>query len=337
MKRRAFICGLSGPYLSLGEADFLAAAKPAGIILFARNVENPEQVRRLIKEAREEAGSDILVMVDQEGGRVQRLTEPHWPRYPAALAFGRLRERDREWARAAARLCAQAMAHDLHVLGFNTACAPVLDAPVAGANDIIGDRAYGNSVAAVAELGGAVAEGLLAGGILPVMKHIPGHGRATADSHLALPVVHTPLEELQATDFAPFRALNALPVAMTAHVVFTAADAENPATISAKVIGETIRGFIGFNGLLMSDDLSMHALSGALEDRTCASLAAGCDLALHCNGKMEEMASVAMAAPHLEGEALKRFEAALAVLKEPEPFDAREAEAARAEALAERV
>ncbi len=241
------------------------------------------------------------MLVDQEGGRVQRLAEPHWPRYPAARAFARLRDADRERAKQAARLCARAMAHDLHALGFNTTCAPVLDVPVPGADNIIGDRAYGDNIESVIELGGAVAEGLLAGGILPVMKHIPGHGRAMADSHLALPVVDTPLDELQASDFAPFRALRHLPMAMTAHVVFTAIDADAPVTVSAKAIDEVIRGFIGFDGLLMSDDLSMQALSGTLEERTRASLAAGCDLALHCNGKMEEMTTVAMASPPLEG------------------------------------
>ncbi len=334
MNRRAFICGLSGSSLTVGEADFLAAAQPAGIILFARNVANPEQVRGLIEKASEAASGRILMLVDQEGGRVQRLAEPHWPRYPAASALGRLRAADPERAKRAARLCARAMAHDLHALGFNTACAPVLDVPVPGADNIIGGRAYGGDVEAVTELGGAVAEGLLAGGILPVMKHIPGHGRATADSHLALPVVDTPLSDLQAADFAPFRALNALPMAMTAHVVFKAIDADAPATVSAKAIKAIIRGFIGFDGLLMSDDLSMHALSGTLEERTRASLAAGCDLALHCNGRMEEMAAVAMASPYLAGRALQRFEAALANLREPEPFNREEAEEARAEALA---
>ncbi len=334
MNQRAFICGLSGPALSLGEADFLAAARPAGIILFARNVQSPEQVKRLIEEAREAAQGEVLALVDQEGGRVQRLAGPHWPRYPAARAFARLRAADRERAKYVARLCARAMAHDLHALGFNTTCAPVLDVPVPGADNIIGDRAYGDDVETVIELGGAVAEGLLAGGILPVMKHIPGHGRAMADSHLALPMVYTPLDELQASDFAPFRALKHLPMAMTAHVVYTAVDADAPATVSAKAINEVIRGFIGFDGLLMSDDLSMRALSGTLEERTRASLAAGCDLALHCNGKMEEMAAVAAASPALEGPALRRFETALAALKEPEPFAREEAEEARAEALA---
>jgi beta-N-acetylhexosaminidase len=226
------------------------------------------------------------------------------------------------------------MARDLHALGFNTTCAPVLDVPVPGADSVIGNRAYGEDAAAVIELGGVVAEGLLAGGILPVMKHIPGHGRAMADSHLALPVVDTPIRELEQTDFAPFRALKYLPMAMTAHVVFTAVDASAPVTVSTKAIQEVIRGHIGFEGLLMTDDLSMQALSGSLEERVAASLAAGCDLALHCNGNMEEMSVIATAAPALDGLPLARFERALAALREPEPFAAAEAEEARAEALA---
>jgi beta-N-acetylhexosaminidase len=334
LSQRAFICGLSGPNLSPAEAAFLAAARPAGLILFARNVEDPDQVRRLIAAARTAAGEKVLVLVDQEGGRVQRLCAPHWRRYPAARAFGGLRRTSSERAKEAARLCARAMACDLHALGFNATCAPVLDVPVAGADNIIGDRAYGEDAAAVIELGGAAAEGLLAGGILPVMKHIPGHGRAMADSHLALPVVDTPAGELERSDFAPFRALKFLPVAMTAHVVFTAIDASAPVTVSPKAVQEVIRGFIGFEGLLMSDDLSMQALSGPVDGRVAASLAAGCDLALHCNGNMEEMAAVAAAAPVLDGKALVRFERALAALREPEPFAATEAEEARAEALA---
>jgi beta-N-acetylhexosaminidase len=332
--QRAFICGLSSLTLSPSEADFLAATRPAGIILFARNVQTPEQVASLVADAGRAASCEMLVLVDQEGGRVQRLSAPHWPRYPAARAFARLYGKDREHAKRAAWLSARAMAHDLHALGFNTTCAPVLDVPVPGADNIIGDRAYGEDIQTVIELGGAVADGLLAGGILPVIKHIPGHGRAMADSHLALPVVDTPLAELEAMDFAPFRALARLPMAMTAHVVFTAIDANAPVTISPKAIAGTIRGFIGFDGLLMSDDLSMQALSGTLEERTRASLAAGCDVALHCNGKMEEMAAVAKNSPVLEGAARRRFEAALAARREPQPFAHAEAEEARAEALA---
>jgi beta-N-acetylhexosaminidase len=339
VQRRAFICGLSGLALTPAERDFLGQAHPAGLILFARNVESPDQVRRLIADAKEAAGGDgrMLVMVDQEGGRVQRLREPHWPRYPAARAFSNLRRDDRERAKEAAYLCARMMAHDLHDLGFNTTCAPVLDVPVPGADNIIGDRAYAEEARAVIELGGAVADGLLAGGILPVMKHIPGHGRAMADSHLALPVVDTPLPELEAHDFAPFQALRHLPVAMTAHVVFTAVDPSAPVTTSGKAIGEVIRGRIGFDGLLMSDDLSMRALSGTLAERARASLAAGCDLALHCNGIMDEMVAVAAAAPYLEGKALRRFDAALAQLQEPQAFDRGAAEQARLELLVERI
>ncbi len=337
MQRRAFICGLSGLALSPAERDFLRQTRPAGLILFARNIENPDQVRRLIADAKEAAGGGdgrMLVMVDQEGGRVQRLREPHWPRYPAARSFSKLRRDDREKAKDAAYLCARLMARDLHELGFNTTCAPVLDVPVPGADNIIGDRAYAEEAKAVIELGGAVAEGLLASGILPVMKHVPGHGRAMADSHLALPMVDTPLPELEAHDFAPFRALRHLPVAMTAHVVFSAVDPSAPVTVSGKAIRETIRGAIGFDGLLMSDDLSMRALSGTLAERARASFAAGCDLALHCNGNMEEMVALASVAPYLEGMALTRFEAALGRLQGPQAFDRGAAEQARLDSLA---
>ena len=334
MSQRAFICGLAGPELTLDEGGFLESARPAGIIIFGRNVVSPDQLRRLIADAREAAGSEMLVLVDQEGGRVQRLSEPHWRRYPAASAFGQLPAAGARRQEEAAWLCARAMAGDLHALGFNTACGPVLDVPVAGADNIIGDRAYAADPATVTRLAGAVADGLLAGGILPVMKHIPGHGRATADSHLALPVVDSTLEELERSDFAPFRALAHLPMAMTAHVVYTAVDASAPATVSPKAIGIVIRGYIGFDGLLMSDDLSMRALSGTIGERTAASLSAGCDLALHCNGTLEEMKAVAAASPHLEGKARARFEAALSQLREPMPFSLQEAEEARLETLA---
>jgi beta-N-acetylhexosaminidase len=334
LHRRAFICGLSGLTLTPSERDFLDQTHPAGIILFARNVKSPDQLRHLIADAKAVAGGGrMLVMVDQEGGRVQRLKEPHWPRYPAAGAFSKLRRDDHEKAKEAAYLCARKMAHDLRELGFNTTCAPVLDVPVPGADNIIGDRAYAEEPEAVIELGGAVAEGLLASGILPVMKHIPGHGRAMADSHLELPVVYTPLPELEAHDFAPFRALRHLAMAMTAHVVFTAVDPSAPVTVSEKAIGEVIRGAIGFDGLLVSDDLSMRALSGSIAERARASFAAGCDLALHCNGNMEEMVAVATVAPYLEGKALKRFEAALAQLQEPQAFDCEAAEQARLDSL----
>ncbi len=336
MDRYAFICGLSGPFLTAAEAKFLAATRPAGIILFARNVQDPEQLSTLVSAILNEAGEDgkLLILVDQEGGRVQRLTKPHWQAYPPAAAFGVISRKARAEAKDAARLSAQLMARDLHTLGINTTCAPVLDVPVPGADSIIGDRAYSGDVDTVTGLGAAVAEGLLAGGVLPVMKHIPGHGRATADSHFALPTVDAPLSELAASDFAPFRSLRHLPMAMTAHVVFTAIDPSAPVTVSRKAISEVIRGHIGFDGLLMSDDLSMRALSGSLEERARACLAADCDLALHCNGSMEEMVSVAASSPYLEGKALLRFELAIGHLKEPQPFNRQAAEQARMEALA---
>lgn len=334
MQRRAFICGLAGQCLNAAERDFLRQARPAGVILFKRNIESPEQVRRFIGEARDAAGDGpMLVMVDQEGGRVQRLSAPHWPVYPPARAFA-ARQSDIEAAKEAARLCAEMMARDLHELGFNTSCAPVLDVPVPGADNIIGDRAYGEDVETVIALGGAVAEGLLAGGVLPVMKHIPGHGRAMADSHLALPVVDTPLEKLKVHDFAPFHALRHIPMAMTAHVVFTAIDPAAPVTVSKKAISEVIRGAIGFDGLLMSDDLSMRALRGGLGERARASFEAGCDLALHCNGALGEMAEVAAAYPYLEGAALRRFDAAFAQLRLPKDFDREAADRTRRDLLA---
>jgi beta-N-acetylhexosaminidase len=336
LTRRAFICGLSGLSLSETESAFLAETRPAGMILFARNVESPGQVRALVEDARSAAGgaSRFLVLVDQEGGRVQRLAEPHWRRFPSARAFAGIHRSNRERAIAATELCTRLMAQDLRTLGINTACAPVLDVPVRGANDVIGDRAYGEDSDTVIELGAAAAKGLLDGGVLPVMKHIPGHGRAMADSHFSLPVVDAPLNELQMTDFAPFRALRHLPMAMTAHVVFTAIDPAAPVTVSKTAIDQAVRGYIGFNGLLMSDDLSMHALSGSLEERTEASFRAGCDLALHCNGKLEEMTAVACSTPILEGISHERFEAAFAQLEEPKPFDLAEAERARTESLA---
>jgi beta-N-acetylhexosaminidase len=336
LSRRSFICGLSGPRLAAAEAKFLAKNRPAGIALFKRNVENPEQLARLIGDTRDAAGADgrLLILVDQEGGRVQRLSEPHWPKYPAARAFGEICRSDRGRGVSAARLCAQKMARDLHQVGINTTCAPVLDIPIHGAHNVIGNRAYAEDVDSVIELGKAVAEGVLASGVLPVIKHIPGHGRAKADSHFALPVVDTPLAELERTDFAPFRALRHLPMAMTAHVVFTLVDDAAPVTVSRRAIDTVIRGSVGFQGLLISDDLSMQALSGSLGERTSVSLAAGCDLALHCNGNLDEMEEVGSASRELNGAALSRFEAAFACLHAPVPFDAELAEATRIESLA---
>jgi beta-N-acetylhexosaminidase len=225
------------------------------------------------------------------------------------------------------------MGQDLHKIGINTACAPVLDIPIEGADRVIGDRAYGRDPFTVAALGRAAARGLLDSGVLPVIKHIPGHGRAKADSHFALPVIDTPLEELNETDFAPFRELRDLPLAMTAHVVLSAVDPAAPVTTSPSAISSIIRGLIGYDGLLMSDDLSMKALSGSMPERTRSCIAAGCDLVLHCNGDLEEMEAIAASAPPLDGDGARRFEAALAALSHPRPFDLAEAEQAVAETL----
>ena len=324
----AFISGVAGETLSPAEAAFLRSAKPAGLILFARNCSGHDQIRRLVGDVREAvgAGDDFLVLIDQEGGRVQRLRPPLGRELPAAQAYAQLHAEDPALAREAAFLAARLLADDLKALGINTDCAPVLDVPIPGAHDIIGDRAYGREPGQVAALGRAVAEGFMAGGVLPVIKHIPGHGRATKDSHLDLPIVTEPHAVLSVTDFAPFKALADMPAAMTAHVVFTAIDEAQPASTSRRVTREVIRGEIGFDGLLMSDDLSMKALSGTLGGRAEAVLAAGSDLALHCNGVLAEMEEVAAAVPELAGDALRRFRAALTVLERSDPYDSVKAE-----------
>jgi beta-N-acetylhexosaminidase len=322
MNARAFICGVSGLELTGTERGFLREADPWGLILFKRNVDSPEQVRRLVGSFRELVGRDeAAVLIDQEGGRVQRLGPPHWPTYPSGSDYGRLYDRERSQGLAAARLGGRLMAADLAALGISVDCLPVADVPVAGSNAVIGDRAYGLSPAKVAAIAAAIAEGLCAGGVLPVVKHIPGHGRATVDSHAELPAVDTDRATLEQTDFAAFRALNHLPLAMTAHIVFSAIDPVAPATISATIVREVIRGSIGFDGVLMTDDISMGALAGTIAARVCASIAAGCDIVLHCNGRADEMQSVAAEVPVLEGEAQRRAAAALARRRSPEPTD----------------
>jgi beta-N-acetylhexosaminidase len=260
---------------------------------------------------------------------------PHWPKYPSGSTYGRLHANDPLVQRELARLGARLIAHDLRSVGITVDCLPVLDVPSPGAHDIIGDRAYGRTPGEVGVLGRAAAEGLLAGGVLPVVKHMPGHGRAGADSHLALPVVEASREELERHDFAPFRMLTDMPLAMTAHVVYTALDPERPATTSRIVMDEIIRGHIGYDGLVMTDDLSMHALSGSFRDRAEAAFDAGCDMALHCNGSMDEMSAVAEAAPILSGDSLRRANAALArIAHDPEPLDPVDARARLDSALA---
>jgi beta-N-acetylhexosaminidase len=330
----AFITGLAGATLLEAERSFLASARPAGVILFARNCVAHDQIRRLVGDALDAIGdADTLVLIDQEGGRVQRLRPPIGRALPAAAAFGALYAGDSADACRLAFLVSRQNAADLRALGINTNCAPVLDVPIPGAHDVIGNRAYGMTADQVTALGGEVAAGLMAGGVLPVMKHIPGHGRAGADSHHALPVVAAPRAALEATDFAPFRALAHLPAAMTAHVLFTDIDPENPASTSPMITRDIIRGDIGFDGLLMSDDVSMKALDGSPGARARAVLAAGSDLVLHCNGLMAEMEAVAAESPEISGASRRRLDEALAVLQHDEPFEPQLADAAISRAL----
>ncbi|CCE06018.1 putative sugar hydrolase/Beta-N-acetylhexosaminidase [Bradyrhizobium sp. STM 3843] len=329
MTMRAFITGVSGLSLSTAEREFIRDSRPWGFILFKRNVQSPAQVTALVHELRDAAGRvDAPILIDQEGGRVQRLGPPHWPVYPPGAIFSRLYDIDSAHGLRAAWLSARLIADDLGQLGITVDCLPLADVPVADADAVIGDRAYGETPDKVAAIARAVTDGLAQGGILPVLKHIPGHGRATADTHFRLPTVDTPESELDATDFAAFRPLSDLPMAMTAHVVFSAIDPAHPATTSATMIERVIRGRIGFQGLLMSDDVSMNALAGSIAERTRAIIAAGCDVVLHCNGTLDEMQAVVAETPELSGIALARADRALAARK---PAVALDRAAARAE------
>lgn len=318
----ALITGLSGPRLTDAERAFYRDVRPAGVILFRRNVENGALINALVNDVRDAVGcEDLLVLIDQEGGRVQRLKPPEALELPPAAAYAALYARDEELAKTSAYCVARLVAEDLRNFGINTNCAPVLDVPVAGAHAIIGDRAYGATPYQIIAIAGEVANGLMAGGVVPVIKHIPGHGRATADSHLDLPVVTASYEDLSRSDFVPFKALAHMPAAMTAHVVFSDIDAAHPASTSAKVTAEIIRGDIGFDGLLMSDDLSMKAIVGPMRERAGAVLKAGSDVALHCNGDLQEMRAAAEGVCELAGQAKARFARAFAVTRESEGFD----------------
>ncbi len=323
---KACILGFEGVDLTGEERAFFTEHQPLGFILFRRNIDTPQQVRALVAQLKACVHHEPLILIDQEGGRVRRLRPPHWPDYPAAARFHEV-AKDAVEERDLVRLGARLMAADLFDLGINVDCAPVLDVPQPGAHDIIGDRAYGTRAQTVATMGRAACEGLLAGGVLPIIKHIPGHGRAGADSHASLPVVDTPYEDLLRIDFYPFQVNADMPIAMTAHVLYKAIDKKNPATTSQACIG-VIRDVIGFDGLLVCDDLSMNALSGAIARRARASLKAGCDVLLHCNGAMAQMDEVVKVAPRLRGEPLRRAKAALTrLLRTPEPIDARTARA----------
>jgi len=309
---KAVILGCAGKSISSDEKNFYRDERPWGFILFARNIGEPNEIADLVASLRDSVGrSEAPVFIDQEGGRVQRLRPPVAPNYPAGSALGALYRDDRQAGLRAAWLMARLHAFDLLRFGINVDCLPVLDVPIEGASDVIGSRAYGTDPESVAAMGRAAAEGLMAGGVLPVMKHVPGHGRAFADSHHELPRVDVPLAELRRHDFAPFKALNDLPMAMTAHVVYTAIDPVAPATTSPKMIRDIVRGEIGFEGLLISDDTSMKALSGDFPDKAAAILAAGVDIVLHCNGVMEEMRGIVSKTVPLAGRSLERAERAL--------------------------
>lgn len=319
---KAFICGCKGLSLEPQERELIARHQPWGLILFKRNIGDPAQVAALVASFREIVGrEDAPVLIDQEGGRVQRMGPPHWPAYPAAARFGELAGGSAV-QNEAAFLNARLMAADLAAVGVNVNCTPVLDVPAPDSHNIVGDRAYGADPMVVTSLALSVCEGMLQQGVLPVIKHIPGHGRANADSHLELPRVGASRKDLEGTDFKPFYCLANMPLGMTAHVVYEAIDPDRPATTSPVVVEKIIRGHIGFRGLLMSDDLSMKALSGDFGDRARAVFAAGVDVALHCNGDWAETEPVAMAAPYLTGKSLKRAERALKFLKRPrQPLD----------------
>jgi beta-N-acetylhexosaminidase len=335
--RTAAIFGCAGPSLATEERSFFRDVDPAGFILFKRNCETPEQVRALVRDLREAVDRPAApVLIDQEGGRVQRLRPPYWRAAPPARCFAELYRVDQQAGIRAAWLNARLIAAELADLGIDVDCAPVLDNPVPGAHDVIGDRALGNDVDTIAALGRAVMAGLMAGGVLPVIKHLPGHGRAEVDSHLHCPVVTASDAELRAADLPPFRALADAPFAMTAHAVYRAWDAERVATWSPRIVAEIIRDDIGFDGCLLSDDLSMQALDGGLGERARRALDAGCDLALHCNGDPAEMRAVAEAAGALSAAAAGRLATALGRRSAPDPLD-RAAALTELDALVARV
>jgi beta-N-acetylhexosaminidase len=308
----AAIFGCAGLSLTEAEKSFYRDCDPVGFILFARNVDTPDQVRRLNDNLRETVQrDDAPILIDQEGGRVARLRAPHWRHPPAAELFGRIHAQDSAAGIQAARLNAGVIGAELLELGLTVDCLPLVDLRFDGAHDIIGDRAFSDDPEVVATLGRAAADGLIDAGVLPVIKHIPGHGRAVVDTHEALPTVDTSLEDLRATDFHPFKALSDMPIAMTAHIVYQSIDPLFPATTSPTLIEDIIRREMGFDGLLLSDDLSMKALQGGFQERARDAVAAGCDIALHCNGDMTEMRDVAAGTPALSDSGVDRLERAL--------------------------
>ena len=332
---QAAIYGLSGPELTEKERDFFREADPAGYILFKRNCCDLEQLRRLNEELRNVSGRpDLPILIDQEGGRVARMQPPAWPAFPRAEAFAALYDVAPSSAIEATRVNARAIALTLRSVGINVNCLPLLDVRQPGASDIIGDRALGDTPMQVAALGRAVLDGMASAGVVGVVKHLPGHGRALVDSHKELPIVTASDDDL-AIDLEPFERLRSAPMGMVAHVVYTAWDAELPASLSPTVINSIIRERIGFDGLLMTDDLGMQALSGDFGTRAAGAIAAGCDIALHCSGDIAEMEAVAAAVPALSAEGEARLSRAMAVtLNEEDDVDFAEAVAKRDALLA---
>lgn len=310
----AMILGCAGPDLLPSERDFFRDADPWGFILFARNVDTPARLLALTQALRDAVGRDATVFVDQEGGRVARLRPPHWRDWPPALDMATA------GGARAMYLRARLIADDLHRVGIDGNCAPLADIADDATHPFLRNRCYGMGLADVVACARATADGLLAGGVLPVVKHMPGHGRARADSHKDLPVVDAPLDDLRARDFAAFRALSDLPLGMTAHIVFPALDPNAPATLSRGAMDE-IRGWIGFDGLVMTDDLSMQALSGSMADRAAAARAAGCDIVLHCNGDLQEMTDAVAGAGRLDADGAARAARALACRRAPDAAD----------------
>tara|TARA_Y100001934_G_scaffold128390_1_gene155910 strand:+ start:434 stop:1480 length:1047 start_codon:yes stop_codon:yes gene_type:complete len=305
------IFGCIGTELTLAEIDLFQDCKPFGLILFEHNCNNPTQLSELISQFRETVGiRNAPVLIDQEGGRVARMKPPHWRLPPAAGVFSKIFERDKDIALRAAYLNARLIGKELSNVKISVNCLPVLDLPALGSHDVIGDRALGRDVKTISLLGEILCRGLMEEGVSPIIKHIPGHGRARVDSHKELPLVDASLEELKSTDFIPFKNLCHLPWAMTAHVVYSAIDDNRAATISPIVINEVVRSQIGFNGLVLSDDIGMEALSGNKGDRAQNILEAGCDLVLECSGKIEDMVEVASALPSMKEETTDRAERA---------------------------
>lgn len=332
---RAAIYGLEGFALTGEERRFFVDADPAGFILFKRNCECPDQLLRLTNSLRELMGRDDLpILIDQEGGRVARMHAPEWPSFPSAEKFANLYRVAPSSAIEAARSNARALGLMLRRSGINVNALPLLDVRQEGASDIIGDRSLGSEPMQVAALGRAVLDGMASSGVVGIIKHMPGHGRALVDSHKELPVVTASAQELE-TDLEPFERLAAAPMGMTAHVVYTAWDAQRPASLSPVVIRDIIRERIGFDGWLMSDDLGMEALHGDFSSRAAGVIAAGCDVALHCSGNMAEMIAVASAVSAMTGEGVERLTRAMAAIRiEPEPIDFAEEIAKRDQLLA---